>query len=192
MAENDPQDVAPREVDLKDPLAAAFYALLLPGLGHLYQGRTAKGILFMICILGTYLYGWNLGGCRVVYASWRQGDKRWQYVCQMWAGGVTWPAAIQTGFDNPFGDFMRQPGLHGPDPSELNQWHRQYHSNFEMGTVFTMIAGLLNILVIFDAAGGPVGSTPAAREKENKKQRRDRSPPDQADPQNEEPVADTA
>ena len=82
--------------------------------------------------------------------------------------------------------------MHGPDPSELNQWHRLYHSNFEMGTVFTMIAGLLNILVIFDAAGGPVGSAPAAKEKEKKKQRRDRSPPDQADPQNEEPVADTA
>ena len=58
---------------------------------------------------------------------------------------------------------MRQPdpghlkvGSDGPD--ELHQWHRQHHGNFEMGTVYTMIAGLLNILVIFDAAAGPFGS----------------------------------
>ena len=29
---------------------------------------------------------------------------------------------------------------------------------FELGTVYTLIAGLLNILAIYDAWGGPVGA----------------------------------
>ena len=45
------------EIDLKDPRLAAFLAWLVPGLGHFYQGRTAKGVLFFVCILGTFLYG---------------------------------------------------------------------------------------------------------------------------------------
>ena len=39
------------EVDLRHPGTAAFLAWLWPGAGHVYQGRYAKGALFMICIL---------------------------------------------------------------------------------------------------------------------------------------------
>jgi hypothetical protein len=42
------------EIDLKNPGWAALLAWLWPGAGHLYQGRTAKGLLFMICILSTF------------------------------------------------------------------------------------------------------------------------------------------
>jgi hypothetical protein len=51
--------------------------------------------------------------------------------------------------------------------NELSVWHIQHGSMFDLGTVFTMIAGLLNVLVIFDAWGGPftpeVKSTAAAK-----------------------------
>ena len=57
------------EIELKDPRLAAFLAWLVPGLGHIYQGRTGKGILFSICILGTFFYGMYIGSGRVVYAS---------------------------------------------------------------------------------------------------------------------------
>jgi uncharacterized protein DUF6677 len=40
-------------------------------------------------------------------------------------------------------------------PNELSVWHIHHGSMFDLGTVFTMIAGLLNVLVIFDAWGGP-------------------------------------
>ena len=43
-------------VELKDPVVAAFLAWLIPGAGHLYQGRIGKGLLFMTCILGTFFY----------------------------------------------------------------------------------------------------------------------------------------
>ena len=41
-------------------------------------------------------------------------------------------------------------------PDELAKWNHDYNDMFEMGTVYTVIAGLLNILVIFDAYGGPL------------------------------------
>jgi hypothetical protein len=40
--------------------------------------------------------------------------------------------------------------------NELSMWHLHYSSMFDLGTVFTMIAGLLNVLVVFDAWGGPL------------------------------------
>ena len=57
------------EIDLKDPRLAAFLAWLIPGAGHIYQGRTGKGVLFFVCILGTFFYGLYIGDGRVVYAS---------------------------------------------------------------------------------------------------------------------------
>src|SRR6187399_1814632 len=89
------------EIDLKDPRLAAFLAWLVPGLGHIYQGRTGKGILFSICILGTFFYGMYIGSGRVVYASTADVfsrkflNDRWQYVCQVGVGLPALPALVQ-------------------------------------------------------------------------------------------------
>ena len=74
-------------IDLKNPWIAGLLAWAIPGLGHLYQGRTGKGLLFFICILGTFAYGLYLGGGKVVYAAvpWEQ-QFRWQYFCQLGVG----------------------------------------------------------------------------------------------------------
>ena len=176
MAEASDETKQEQEIDLRDPLWAAFLALLWPGLGHIYQRRYAKGALFMVCILGIFFLGWNLGGKKVVYTSWREGDRRWHYLCQVWVGLPAWPAILQAFDLRPFGkELMRPPSLTRPitpeqdltndQPTELDQWQLLYHGDYELGTVFTMIAGLLNLLVIFDAAGGPVSST--RNEKQN-------------------------
>lgn len=143
---------------LKDPIFAAFLAWLLPGAGHLYQGRTAKGLLFMICILGTFFFGLWLGDGRVVYASWRTNDVRLPYLCQVGVGLPALPALVQAqrvrNDKAPFFDGrMAPPRLQGPD--ELAEWHKKLNRYFELGTVYTMIAGLLNILAIYDALDGP-------------------------------------
>ena len=52
------------EIDLRDPLVAGVLAWLWPGAGHLYQRRYAKGMLFMVCILGTFFFGLVLGKAR--------------------------------------------------------------------------------------------------------------------------------
>ena len=98
-------------VDLKDPMLAAFLAWLIPGLGHFYQGRTAKAGLFFVCIMATFIFGLylgsdtrsdverggdkNLGWGRVVYYSWRTGDKRLPYLCQVGVGLPALPALVQ-------------------------------------------------------------------------------------------------
>jgi TM2 domain-containing membrane protein YozV len=157
---------APLLVRLRNPAIAALLGWLVPGAGHLYQGRTAKGILFMISILSTFFYGLYLGDGKVVYASWRSGDTRWAYVCQIGVGLAALPALVQANRpqDGDSAGFMAPPELpRGPhngsgDGGELGIWNRNLNRYFELGTVYTMIAGLLNILAIYDAFAGPVES----------------------------------
>jgi hypothetical protein len=180
----------PADIDLKDPRLAAFLAWLVPGLGHFYQGRNGKGVLFFVCIVGTFFYGLYIGGGRVVYASTENVaskkflTERWQYLCQAGVGLPALPAIIQRARMNAkkaplFGSsldnkFMRPPYKRSPTgeafvspdqsspgrvvqhPDELAKWHYDLDEDFEIGTVFTVIAGLLNILAIFDAYGGPL------------------------------------
>jgi len=197
------------EIDLKDPRLAAFLAWLVPGLGHFYQGRTGKGVLFFVCILGTFFYGLYIGKGRVVYASTEPIPsrgflaERWQYVCQLGVGLPALPALVQrhrvvNGNPPLFGwsldnNFMRPPYTHATKPpgvtgfysqdqsdtqheithpDELAKWNYDLGEYFEIGTVFTVIAGLLNVLAIFDAYGGPLVIPPA----EDKKKPDDSAP----------------
>ncbi|HTU27681.1 MAG TPA: DUF6677 family protein [Pirellulales bacterium] len=153
----------PLVVRLRNPVIAAFLAWLIPGFGHIYQGRTAKGILFMVTILTTFFYGLYLGNGKVVYASWWPNDTRWPYVCQLGVGAAALPALVQAirarAGEQP--DFMAPPDGQRAgrgDGGELGLWNRVLHRYFELGTVYTMIAGLLNILAIYDAFAGPVES----------------------------------
>ena len=57
MAETNTNPENPPEIKLKDPALAAFLAWLVPGLGHWYQGRRAKAVLFFVCIMGIFGYG---------------------------------------------------------------------------------------------------------------------------------------
>jgi hypothetical protein len=48
-------------------------------------------------------------------------------------------------------------GQNPTDPySELSAWNFKLGAFFEIGTIYTVIAGLLNVLAIYDAWGGPV------------------------------------
>jgi hypothetical protein len=157
------------EIELRDPWLAALFAWLFPGAGHLYQRRTGKGLLFMICILGTYFFGLALGEGKVVYASWNQVDRRWQFPLQAGVGLPAIPAVVQNMTvrrGNP--PLMR--GLMAPPRTqdELANWHYVLAQRFDIGTLYTMVAGLLNILAIWDAYGGPVLTEPG----------KERGPPD--------------
>jgi hypothetical protein len=174
----------PLEIDLKDPVVAALLAWLVPGLGHWYQGRRHKAVLFFVCILGTFIYGLYLGEGRVVYASWRPNDKRLPYFTQVAVGLAAMPAAVQAlrGEDHPitlpFGKddptarnwsrLMAQPKLEPNADDSLDELIKHLHRYWELGTYFTVIAGLLNILAIYDAWGGPAFSTPVPAKKDEK------------------------
>jgi hypothetical protein len=192
------------KINLKDRRLAAFLAWLVPGLGHIYQGRTGKGVLFFVCIVGTFVYGLTIGQGRVVYASTadvfsREFLERWQFICQIGVGLPALPALVQRerirGQKEPLvADwFMRPPYKMAPPgsdgftsidgaknvvkhPDELAKWNYDLGDLFELGTVFTVIAGLLNILAIYDAYGGPL-----VLPVEEKKPREDKSPDNPVD-----------
>ncbi len=144
------------KIDLKIPAVAAFWAWLIPGAGHYYQRRYRKSLLFALCIILTYLMGMILGGGKVVYAKWDGEEKRWPFLCQIGAGAITFPAVIQayrkTKRQEPIlGGFMAP-----PDARTLSNWNKDLAAGCDIGTLYTMVAGLMNFLVIFDAYLGPL------------------------------------
>lgn len=54
---------------------------------------------------------------------------------------------------------------------QLANWHRRLGRFFEIGTLYTMLAGMLNLLVIYDAWAGPFGAS------EEEQRRRSNPPP---------------
>jgi hypothetical protein len=173
------------DLDLKNRHLAAFLAWLIPGLGHIYQRRYGKGLLFAICILGTFYYGLAIGENKVVFASTQPivsrnfafVRDRWQYPCQFWVGLPALPALVQRARvidgNEPFPFIgMAPPRETLPNgerftstdvgnqtiyqPNELAQWQYDLGYKFELGWVFTVVAGLLNVLAIFDAHAGPL------------------------------------
>ncbi|QDT01700.1 hypothetical protein K227x_00670 [Rubripirellula lacrimiformis] len=177
-------EVDGEEVDLKNRPLAALLAWLIPGAGHLYQGRRTKGFLFFVCIMSAWILGFALGGGHVVYASWQPGDKRWHYFLQAGVGAAALPALIQgnrmrhatdpgTGRTNAayeplWGGFMAPPfrPVMESEADEVSAWYARRGAGYEMGTWYTVIAGLLNILVIYDAFGGPLAVPISGRKKE--------------------------
>jgi len=175
-------------VALKDPWTAAFLAWLLPGLGHWYQGRWAKAILFFVCITGLFVYGCYLGSrhdlgyARVVYASFRPGDMRLYYLCQVGVGLPALPALVQSarvrqGKAPLWNYFMAPPrlGTDDGDPPTLSRLCYELHSYFDLGSLYTAIAGLLNLLVVFDAFSGPIFPETSARREEKAELRNESS-----------------
>jgi len=65
-------------------------------------------------------------------------------------------------FDNPPEKQFREKQFRG---DQLAQWHRQLGKFFEIGTLYTVLAGMLNLLVIYDAWAGPLGPSEEERKR---------------------------
>jgi TM2 domain-containing membrane protein YozV len=188
---------------------AGLLSYLVPGLGQIYQGRVAKGILFLVCIYALFFYGMWLGSGQVkdvtvegqpydeytvtgnVYlpdatnlpeSRIQIGFRRFQiidynpeglakalvyrpqFLGQFWVGVVAWPALIQyTSFDPAkhkeghrlFGHFERTPPEAVLNKLQVAADAHGGGKRYELGWVYTVIAGVLNIMVIYDALAGP-------------------------------------
>jgi TM2 domain-containing membrane protein YozV len=147
-------------VSLRNPPWAAFLAWLVPGLGHFYQGRTGKGILYAVCILGLYFMGMVMGEGKIVYWRWVNPMNNPEKFClyylgQFFVGLPALPALIQStlhhyGWDPVLWGLMAE-----PSQIELNGLQTRLGKLVEIGSIYTCIAGLLNILAIYDAYEGP-------------------------------------
>lgn len=169
-------------IDLKEPALAALLAWLIPGLGHWYQGRKAKAVLFFVCIMGLFCYGLYLGSSddkcfdsngrigygRAVYFLWSSEERRLPYLCQIGVGLPALPALVQANWMNNhrkvfWGGFMAPPrpintprGDPNYDQPTAHDLHKRLGRYLELAGFFTMVAGLLNVLAIYDAWAGPV------------------------------------
>ncbi len=97
---------------------------------------------------------------------------RARFAGQFWIGAAAWPAILQYvnyKEESPNMDLAEQPGAerrpHGhpwlgtfmrmPDEEETNKLLRDNDKKPDLGWMYTVIAGVLNILVIYDAFAGP-------------------------------------
>ncbi len=151
---------------------AAILSYLIPGLGQIYQGRFGKGFLFMISLLGMFTLGQAMGNWQNVYLpppDVRGGlgqardlpsslMTRWQFIGQFWIGVSAWPAVYQYFKPDPvepdpsiWATFQRT-----PNEAKVNEFLVNSDKTPDLGWVYTVVAGMLNILVIYDAYAGPM------------------------------------
>ncbi len=159
--------IAPRE---PEPWAA-FLSYLIPGLGQIVQGRYGKGALFMTALLGMFMLGQAMGDWSNVYIYADANDvnrgpktagalaNRWHFAGQFWIGVAAWPALLQhfevwiPGRDKyPLIDNYQRM----PKEADVNALFQNSDKTPDLGWVYTVIAGMLNLLVIYDAYAGPM------------------------------------
>ena len=147
-------------VNLKNRTLAAVLSFLVPGLGQIYQGRVVKGLIFLVGILGLFVLGMALGDWKIVYWRWvnplHNSEKFYLwFLAQLSTGLVAIPAVIQATLHY----YEKDPILWGylvePSQDVLNGLYPRLGKLVEMGTIYTEVAGLLNILAVFDAYDGP-------------------------------------
>ena len=114
-------------VSLAKVLPACFLAWALPGMGHVLLGRIGRGTVFAVIILGLFIGGLALEG--KVYRP--VDGEPLTYLAAIGAAGVGVPFLVAHYAGVSDGN------LEGP--------------YFDYGNTFTLVAGLLNLLVVLDA-----------------------------------------
>jgi TM2 domain-containing membrane protein YozV len=137
-----------------NPIIALVLAWLVPGAGHVYVGRTLRGIVIFAVISGTFWAGMAMGGVMTVDYH----GERWWFVAQMFTGvqGVLgWQHERR----------LMKEVLSEEDVQMARGHERQMAIDKElaarrvalvspMATVaraYAGVAGLLNLMCIFDA-----------------------------------------
>lgn len=109
------------------PLGLFFAAWLVPGLGHWLLAKRAKAMAFFALIVGTFVMGMALAGFQNVYYV----SGRWTALTQAPAGLVAYA-----------GTWLKQGGTDAV---------AEEGAYFKVGTLYTSVAGLLNLVVLMDA-----------------------------------------
>lgn len=121
-------------VPARSPGVACILAWLLPGAGHLYLGRRAKGLIFLGVLGILFVLGVLMHSRLQLYLGFEDPLAFLFSVAQM-AVGLPYFEGRALGFED--GDVKAV--------------------TFEYGNTFTAVAGLLNILIVLDAYDTAVG-----------------------------------
>ena len=120
----------------------------------IYQGRIAKGILYSVSILSLFLVGLAMGNWKIIYWRWVNPMANTEAFCfnylgQFWAGLVALPALIQATLPRDHAEFLWN-FMAEPSQREINGLYPALGKFVEIGTLYTTVAGLLNILAMVD------------------------------------------
>lgn len=170
------------EPELRSPdYLAGGAAVAWPGLGHIVQGRTKRGVLAMVGVLGLFLYGLFIGGIDAVDS---RDDRIW-YAGAALVGPLAWGTdwvhqnrfkaydrsreVVRTGF----------PGEVRDTTGERPEWRRATQAELEAGMgppnekglgrlneiamLSIALAGMLNFIVFLDALIPGRGGKASAR-----------------------------
>jgi hypothetical protein len=175
-------DAAP--VPLKNRFWAGFLSWLVPGLGHVYQGRWVKGAIFFVSTTFLLVTGQILGEGRTIYWP-RPPEGVWgaetlldqirqaigclglEGLSRLPVGWVSIPCALQW--------LARDRGplpvlgifAFPPESAEISELNARLGFLWEIARLYTMVAGLLNVFVLWDACVGPAALTAKASEEPN-------------------------
>ena len=143
-------------------------AWVIPGAGHVFLGRTVRGLIICICINGLFWAGVAFGGVFTVEPL----GQKWWFAAQMctgvsgaagWVRQERYRRKVTAEFDNP--------NLRAPTPTRRDlgrgdlapEWWAAYNYalaaegvnlNYPADTVaraYSGVAGMLNLMCIFDA-----------------------------------------
>lgn len=114
----------------------AFAGWLIPGSGYWLLGQRARAVIVLVSVVGLFAMGLLIGGLRIVDAPTTLSfteivqDKPW-FIAQILCGPLSIGCAI---------------GANQLDALRVSHSH-----SWEIGTLYTAVAGMLNLLVLIDA-----------------------------------------
>ena len=113
-------------------MVVALLAWLIPGAGHFYLGLRKRAVLLFVCIEVTFIIGLYIGTLRII----DPGHSLLWFMAQIFAGLNTMVAQI-------WADHLAGPYA-GSSAMLVRDW------SYSMGVLYTGVAGLLNLLAVFD------------------------------------------
>ncbi len=173
----------------ESPGAAGYLALvfawIVPGLGHLLIGQRARGIIFLLTINGLFAGGLLIGGIRAINPP---EQPIWTYTQLLAGAPMIIASKLQKQAEKNFELLQDEYRSNRPEewdtsPKKIDE-RKAYAKDFiaqhplfsyhpkvqDIGSVYCGIAGMLNLLVMFDVLLRITGTTreePAAKSKPN-------------------------
>lgn len=157
-------------------VVAGILAILLPGLGHVYRGEVSRGVLAGVAILGMFFGGLLIGGIDVIDSRedvwWFRGQalvgpiafvvdnihqNRFKAYGELRRGARPQMEVYRSGYaDEQRVERGGRPEWDRLSPEEIAQGmgppsRRGLAKVNEIGTLYALVAGMLNLIVFLDA-----------------------------------------
>jgi len=140
------------------PLVALVAAWLIPGAGHVYLGRITRGVVIFVTIAALFWSGVAVGGVLTIDAK----TERWWFVANLFAGVhgvVSWyrfRVTMRTKTAEAAQTRTAEAARRGEEPLQLDEVLARDKIALvapadTVARTYSGVAGLLNLMCIFDA-----------------------------------------